>query len=270
MGMIINPYQFGVAFTGLLDTYSGAAVAYSLRRLSSTYTGALIRVRRSSDNTEQDIGYNGSNVLDDTALTTFVGAGNGYVTTWYDQSGNGNNATQTSAIEQPQIISSGNYITVSGTSKPMIKFGTTTPLNLTTLINVDAVDSSQFMTYQKSSTGNNVTAWQNGAYFTWLNYGNTQYYGDSAITDADFNIANELMLVSITMDYGNKLEFFKNNISQQTKTSAFSPNQKFNILFPSAAARIESFCNEFIFYSSDQNSNVSGINTNINTFYSIY
>ena len=78
------------SFTGILDTYSGAAVAYSAaRRLSSTYTGALIRVRRSSDNTEQDIGYNGSNVLDESALTSFVGAGNGFVVKLYDQSGNG-------------------------------------------------------------------------------------------------------------------------------------------------------------------------------------
>ena len=43
----------------LLDTYSGASVAYSLRKLSSTYSGSTIRVRRSSDNTEQDIGFTG-------------------------------------------------------------------------------------------------------------------------------------------------------------------------------------------------------------------
>jgi hypothetical protein len=42
----------------LLDTYSGAAVAYSLRKLSSTYNGSAIRVRRSSDNTEMNIGFN--------------------------------------------------------------------------------------------------------------------------------------------------------------------------------------------------------------------
>ena len=95
------------AFTGLLDTYSGAAGAYSLRRLSSSHTGNLIRVRRSSDNTEQNIGYNTNNVLDTTALLNFVGAGDGFVTTWYDQSGNARNATQTTAANQPIIVSAG-------------------------------------------------------------------------------------------------------------------------------------------------------------------
>ena len=32
------------AFTGLLDTYTGAAAGYSLRSLSSTYTGFAVKV----------------------------------------------------------------------------------------------------------------------------------------------------------------------------------------------------------------------------------
>jgi hypothetical protein len=111
------------SFTGLLDTYSGAAAAYSAaRRLSSTYTGALIRVRRSSDNAEQDIGYNGSNVLDEAALTSFVGSGNnGFVTTWYDQSGNSKNATQTTAANQPKVYDSSTGV-LTENSKPTLKF----------------------------------------------------------------------------------------------------------------------------------------------------
>ena len=61
----------------LLDIYTGtAATAYSLRRLSSTYTGSAIRVRRSSDNVSQDIGFDVNGDLDTTALTTFVGSNN--------------------------------------------------------------------------------------------------------------------------------------------------------------------------------------------------
>jgi hypothetical protein len=45
----------------LLDTYTGAAVAYSLRKLRTNYSGNAIRVRRSSDNTEQDFGFNDFN-----------------------------------------------------------------------------------------------------------------------------------------------------------------------------------------------------------------
>jgi len=81
--------------------------AFSLRQLGSSYTGKAIQVRRSSDNTVQDIGFTTNGDLDTAALKTFVGGGNGYVSIWYDQSGNGINATQTTAANQPQIVSSG-------------------------------------------------------------------------------------------------------------------------------------------------------------------
>ena len=45
------------SFVGLLDTYPNAAAAYSVRKLRTAYTGSAIRVRRSSDNAEQNIGF---------------------------------------------------------------------------------------------------------------------------------------------------------------------------------------------------------------------
>jgi hypothetical protein len=56
----------------LLDDYPNAAVAYSLRQLRTAYTGAAIRVRRSSDNAEQDINFV-SGDLDTQSLLDFVG-----------------------------------------------------------------------------------------------------------------------------------------------------------------------------------------------------
>ncbi len=100
----------------LLDTYTNAAVAYSLRQLRTAYTGAAIRVRRSSDNAEQDINFVGGD-LDTSSLLTFCGAGNGFVTTWYDQSTNANNSTQATATSQAQIVSSGSLILSTFTSK---------------------------------------------------------------------------------------------------------------------------------------------------------
>ncbi len=97
----------------LLDAYPGAGAAYSVRKLSSTYTGAALRIRRSSDNTEQDIGFVGFD-LDTTALSSFVGAGNGFVTRWYDQTGNGRHMLQTTAGLQPTIVSSGSLIIRNG------------------------------------------------------------------------------------------------------------------------------------------------------------
>jgi hypothetical protein len=109
----------GIPADPLLDTFPGATVAYSLRKLRSAYTGSAIRVRRSSDNAEQDIGFSG-NDFDTAALTSFVGAGDGFVTTWYDQAGS-NNATSTTTTQQPLIVSSGSLV-VNEFGKPAINF----------------------------------------------------------------------------------------------------------------------------------------------------
>jgi hypothetical protein len=67
----------------LLDVYSGAATAYSLRKLSNAYNGAAIRVRRLSDAAETNIGFTSTGALDTATLLTFIGASSGFVTTWY-------------------------------------------------------------------------------------------------------------------------------------------------------------------------------------------
>lgn len=95
-----------------LDSVGTAAAAFGLRRLRSAYTGYAIRVRRSSDNTEQDIGFNLNDDLDIRALLDFVGSGSGYVKTWYDQSGNAVDATQSTTSAQPIIVSSGQLMMV--------------------------------------------------------------------------------------------------------------------------------------------------------------
>ena len=89
-------------FTGLLDTYSGAAAAYSLRLLDNTYTGDAIVVRRASDNTTQAIGFV-NNELDTASLESFCSGTDGFVAVWYDQSGSGNDAAQGNPANQPKI-----------------------------------------------------------------------------------------------------------------------------------------------------------------------
>jgi hypothetical protein len=79
---------------------------WSLRKLISTAT-LSIRVRRSSDNAEQDIGFDGD-VLDTTALASFVGANSAYVVTWYGQTGS-YNFTNATAAQQPRIVNAGVY-----------------------------------------------------------------------------------------------------------------------------------------------------------------
>lgn len=90
-------------------TLSALSVA---RAIDSSYAGNLIRVRRSSDNAEADIGQDGSGNLDETALLAHVGTGgtdNGFVVTIYEQSGHANavNYTQATSARQPAIVQAG-------------------------------------------------------------------------------------------------------------------------------------------------------------------
>jgi hypothetical protein len=61
------------------------AAVYSLERLIQSATLCL-RVRRSNDDAELDIGFT-SGTINVTALQAFVGSNSGYVVQYYDQSG---------------------------------------------------------------------------------------------------------------------------------------------------------------------------------------
>ena len=84
----------------LLDDYPNTnGHSYSLRQLSSTVTN-VVRVRRSSDNTEQD--FTATEITDGT-LATFCGGGEGFVAKWYDQS-NSSDVLNFTALQQPKIF----------------------------------------------------------------------------------------------------------------------------------------------------------------------
>lgn len=95
------------AFAGVLDEVPAAAAAYSTRRLRGAYAGPLLRVRRSADNAEQDIGATLAGDLDAAALAGFCGVDTCLVRTWYDQSTNGRHMNQAGVVNQPAIVTGG-------------------------------------------------------------------------------------------------------------------------------------------------------------------
>ena len=120
------PYgRAAASYVGPLDDYTtNLAGAFSVtRQLLAAYSGSAIKVRRSGDNAETDIGFlNGS--LNTASMTAFCvaggGAQHGYITTAYDQSGNGRHVVQATAASQPQIVSSGAVINLN--SLPTMDF----------------------------------------------------------------------------------------------------------------------------------------------------
>jgi len=81
--------------------------AYSLRSLTGGDPRA-VRVRIGGTSTEQDFTVSEINTG---VLTAFVGSGNdGFVTKWYDQSGNNRDLIQGTNGEQPLIVESGTFL----------------------------------------------------------------------------------------------------------------------------------------------------------------
>lgn len=99
--------------------YSGttlSAGAYGTRLLYSGYTGPVMKIRNGTSNATADFyadatGNLGTAYLGSgTSLATWIGAAVAYVDTWYDQTGNGNHATQTTTTSQPVYNRTSKYV----------------------------------------------------------------------------------------------------------------------------------------------------------------
>jgi hypothetical protein len=117
-------------------TASSTPVGNGWYRISLTATStvkaiSVINTATDADNsTSRTIGQNriiwGAQLNTGTTAQTYqqtvatANTANGFVTTWYDQSGNGRNVTQTTAASQPRIVSNGALEAVNG--KPEIRF----------------------------------------------------------------------------------------------------------------------------------------------------
>jgi hypothetical protein len=272
LGMVESDF-----FKGLLDFYPNAAAAYSLRKLRDAYTGSAIRVRRTNLD-ELDIGFTALGELDTAALLAFTGTGaldNGFVTTWYDQSGNARNATQTTALNQPQIVSSGSLII--NNSKVSVRFNssnstrlTTTSFNLLNPIRIftyfntlsnntfvfDGLSVNQYRVFISSDTS--MTLYGNGFGLTEPIYSdNTGIINKNYLSDSLINSNSS----SWTINNNNPINFSVGNSTVNLLNLGIAGN---NI------RAFNGFIHEFIIYNSTESANANAIRNNINDFYSIY
>jgi len=96
----------GPGYTPPLDVYP-ADIAYSVRKLSSSYSGFCMEVQRVSDSATQDIGFDSDGLVDVDELAAFDDGTGLRVRTWYDQTGNSRHAQTTVATEMSYIYGSG-------------------------------------------------------------------------------------------------------------------------------------------------------------------
>lgn len=272
----------------LLDLYPGAAVAYSLRKLRAAYTGSAIRVRRASDNTEQNIGFDGLGNLNTSALTAFCSGTNGFVTTWFDQSGNNQNVIQAAAVSQPQIVASGSVILEGGF--PAVKFdGSNDFLNGGTILNPGGKNLVTFAItkiigtvgtpYARTFAGNFQNRW---SLYRDINILNSQSQfstgggGTSLVSDS--SSLNRIISQEIESGFFNKL-FINNSQSANASTLglSFSSETTLNFLLGSYAQFVGYFLNgtltEVVIYQplvSSPLPNRAAITIEINNHYSVY
>ena len=273
-----------VQSTLLLDVYPSAAAAYSLRKLRAAYTGSAVEVRRTNLDVA-DIGFTSTGELDTAALLAFTGTGaldNGFVTKWYDQSGNGKDATQTLALNQPKIVSAGSVITENG--KPAVQFdGINDQFSLNTVVN-----NPNYLSIIGVFKNNSATT--AGVIFSYrddvteliqLTANNT--------TEDRLQIRSSVTAIqqlSVTTTLKQKLGFAQFNnvtplhslyidsINNITNSTSFIGNLNSNTNYIGGTYAgvniLIGIVQELILYPSDQSSKRTGIETNINDFYSIY
>ena len=261
--------------TPLLDTYSGAAAAYSLRLLDSTYTGSAIRVRRSSDNTEQDIGFNVFSELDTVSLTAFAGTGDAFVKTWYNQVSGGNDATQTTTSQQPKIVDSGALIT-SGGKVAMDFDGSNDKFADVDGLTINTNDCGAFVVCEFAGSGTQYDAALNIAPDNndeiVLGYRSSQIaYCGSIQGSVTTNTAQNLCSI-----YADNASSDVKGYYNQVQTLSDTPESNTSDRIEIANVRGVSYhhwrgtIQEVIFFPSSTKSDHSAIENSINSFYSLF
>lgn len=292
------------AFTGLLDTYTGAVAGYSVRRLNSLYTGACMRIRRISDSVEADVGFDSNNVLgltspisntsDAQSYTDFADfvdhtgtPTDAFCRFWYDQSGNANDAYQITTGLQPQIYDASTGL-IQENSKPALfvdgnatsgnalyaqGFGTgnTRYFSYVARMTQDAgAGSSNYhnvvMFAQGLGTGGNFVQ----CYSTNASNSLNVYYPTAALnmsTTTATNVQHQLSVQKTSTD----TEFWIDSVTQDTATGTQNLEDllligKFD-MFGYAVMRMQ----EIVIWNTDQDGagNRSGIESNIDTYFSI-
>jgi hypothetical protein len=250
-------------FVGILDTYPNAAAAYSLRKLKAAYTGSAVRIRRSSDNAESDIGFL-NNEFDIAAAQAFCGAGNGFVTTWYDQE-NSFNLTNSTASTQPQIVASG--VVIKENTKACVSIDNVDDM-IKSGVNFGS-NTSIFSVFKNYDTiGVIYTGTNEGGDFIYAYRNNTGGISSGATVSATYkngsiqSITNQLDVLNC-INTGALISF--SSILSSVDTARFSDLQIGAGVLGSTAIN----WSEIIVYSSDKSSDRVGIENNQIAYYSI-
>ena len=275
----------------LLDIYPGAIGAWSLRKLRAGYGGSAIRVRRANDNAEQNIGFDALGNLDTTALTAFCAGTNGFVTTWYDQSGNNKNGVQISATSQPKIYDSvAGILTQNG--KPTVSFDGSNDFLNCGLINGGTKPNnfSSMNVSRYSNISNHIYATGNGSGSSNM-YGCFGNFTSKTALEAGISGSSSIIAISasnttttqtLNAQYytngNNFIDYYRNALGQSmnypfgqstSQNSGAESSYNIGVDFIGSSRFFIGDQQENILYPSNQTSNRVAIENDIKTYYGI-
>ncbi len=276
--------NFGTPSSGLLADYPGSAAAYSVRKLADTASlamriivddTAVIGTVDASD-TEYDIGFDANGDLDVARIREVCnnpsGANyNAYVVTWYDQSGNGNHATQATYTSCPQIYDGVDVIMENG--KPALDFdGSDDQLNLTGFTNAASDYSCAIVNTNTASNSFNFDSQSGRLIIDGRGASKGAYYDGAWKGSSHSGTAqslNTFFLVSPSSG-----ETYKNGTAVNTGLTytqkAIGGTVTLGADYGSPTTAVNGPYQEFILWDSDKSSNRKAIETDIDSYYRIY
>ncbi len=216
-------------------------------------------------------------------IPAFDNSVNGFVETWYDQSGNGRDAVQATAANQPKIVENGSLLTLSG--KPTIKPDGTNDFLINENSIWDTISNSAlscFTVTEKTSLTNRIL-WAIGSSSNedgdWLiggggTAGNVQFRGGRVVSaSSSIGTSGTVLLTALDVSGG---DGFVNGTAIGSPSST-TPNVTADrlVLFnrrgsSSSSTFTNQALSEIIFYSFDATDNRTALETNINGHYSIF
>ena len=288
LGLPRNPFGAGIAsFTGLLDLYGGAAAAYSLRALSAGWVaGDVVLVRRSSDSSQ--LGFTANEVANGT-LTTWTGAGDGFVATWYDQSGNGCDATQATTTTQPKIVAAGvlvvggldfdgvdDALMLTGSGLDIMKDVGYGQAFIVGTSRETAVSSAKILLFATPSGSARFNLGDSSTGNERFRFGGRRLDADSfQVTNSSTIHGNVEHLWTGFLNYTDAESYlYKDGVNVMTdltfQTAGNTSDTSSDASSGIGISGFDGMVREVIVYNTDQSANRVGVEANINDFYTIY
>ena len=229
-------------------------------------------------------------------IPAFDNSVNGFVETWYDQSGNGRDAVQATASKQPLIVESGS-LNVDSFSNPTIRFEKDSETHLiTTDSTLDPnLEVSAFVVQKDEQVVNQNSGWvamrksassgQRSAFEMAVNNNSLEFRliydpladatnkNDTRVTVASDGLGTTSIMSGIKTSSGDLDGFFNgSSVIDTTVTDNTDLGSSYGITMgkhTNTGQFADGRLNEVIFYLSDQTVNRSAIETNLANHYGI-